>query len=213
MNAEHTTRLRDTVRKMLNVSVYLFAVAFGVTASVGLILCILAMVINGFDRTNMHWQPIGFTPGAPNVPWSNLPPAGTASGTMMCWDVEAVYTNGEAQLGSYSSKGGSSLNRCVLDAANPAFAGTITTGGILSLRLYAAGPVAAAYRSMNYTTDPGVRPALYLDGAVPEPAGAGMLVLALMLALRRTNSRMQAGLYPDRERKPGMPADARIALE
>jgi len=141
------------------------------------------------------------------------PPAGPASGSMMCWDVEAVYTNGEAQLGSYSSKGGASLNRCMLDAANPAFAGTITTGGILSLRLYAAGPVAAAYRSMNYTTDPGVRSALYLDGAVPEPAGAGMLVLALMLALRRTNSRMQAGLYPNRERKPGMPADARIALE
>ncbi|MCX7848226.1 MAG: hypothetical protein N2595_09395 [bacterium] len=39
----------------------------------------LSLICTGFDRTALVWGVIGFTPGTPNIPTTNLPPPGVAA--------------------------------------------------------------------------------------------------------------------------------------
>lgn len=108
------------------------------------------------------------------------PPAGEATGNMLCWNNEGQFTNGATLVGAYKSKGGNSENRCALDITAPPLATAFYHGAVLSLRIYAEDG-AATYRSQNYTIDPTALPQLYVN-AVPEPGVFGLLLGALAAA-------------------------------
>lgn len=247
----------------------------------------LSLIFNGFDRTALVWGVIGFTPGAPNIPTTNLPPAGItaqlledtyvqlnlsnryqggtaylnleadsygiyaarvwlkfntsnavaqyntqfgpgqwevdgatlrlteysmswsqagnvnvyyqpdnswwegplsppygeASGNMLCWNNEHLFTNGAVLVGTYKTKGGNAENRCALDFTAPPLATAFYHGAVISLRLYAEDG-AAAYRSRNYTNDLSQVPQLFIS-AVPEPALWLISLLPLASVMRR----------------------------
>lgn len=108
------------------------------------------------------------------------PPAGEATGNMLCWNNEDQYTNGATLVGTYKSKGGNSENRCVLDITAPPLATALYHGAVLSLRIVAEDG-AATYRSQNYTNDVTALPQLYVN-AIPEPGAFGIILVAVAAA-------------------------------
>ncbi len=110
------------------------------------------------------------------------PPAGDATGNMLCWNNEDQYTNDATLVGTFKSKGGNAENRCTLDISAPPLATALYEGAVLSLRIFAEDG-AATYRSQNYTSDPAALPQLYIS-AVPEPLVGALALLALCSLVR-----------------------------